>query len=89
MAFSKNVWNQVKNLTKDDFRDALIRDGWTRDPASRDATITYIKPIPSGGDQRIVIHYHPGEICGPKIIKALIEDAGWTEADLRRLKLIK
>ncbi len=88
MAFSKSVWSQVKNLTKDDIRDALVRDGWIRDPASRDATITYLKQTPEG-HKRLVLHYHPGEICGPKLIKAIIADAGWSEDDLRRIGLIK
>lgn len=42
MAFSKNVWNQLKNITADELISALKRDGYTKDPASRDATISYI-----------------------------------------------
>jgi len=94
MAFPQNVWSQIKNLTKDTVIDALKRDGWTQDPASKDATITYIKrlekPDASGSThKRIVIHYHAGQVCGAKLIKAIIEDAGWTTEDLKRLKLVK
>jgi predicted RNA binding protein YcfA (HicA-like mRNA interferase family) len=94
MAFQKNIWSQIKNLTKDTIIDALKRDGWSQDPASKDATITYIKtleaPDESGSThKRIVIHYHAGQVCGPKLIKAIIEDAGWGTEDLRRLKLVK
>ncbi|MFQ5664633.1 MAG: type II toxin-antitoxin system HicA family toxin [Terriglobia bacterium] len=87
MAFSPNVWNQVKNLTKDQIIRALMRDGWVKDPSSRNATIAYIKH----GDpsKRVVIHYHPGETCGPKLLKHLLAVIGWSETDLRRLKLVK
>lgn len=94
MAFPPNVWNQIKNLTKDDIIEALIRDGYTKDPASKDATITYIKPLPTPDktgtkNKRVVIHYHQGQNCGPKILKFLLADIGWTIEDLRRVKLIK
>jgi hypothetical protein len=94
MAFQKNVWSQIKNLTKDTIVDALIRDGWIKDPASKDATITYIKrletPDKSGSThKRIVIHYHAGQVCGPRLIRAIIEDTGWTTEDLKRLKLVR
>jgi predicted RNA binding protein YcfA (HicA-like mRNA interferase family) len=87
MAFSKNVWNQLKNITADELIGALQRDGYSKDPASKDATISFIKK----GDEtrRIVIHYHPRETYGPGLLKGLIADIGWQEADLRRLKLIK
>jgi predicted RNA binding protein YcfA (HicA-like mRNA interferase family) len=85
MALPKHVWSQIKNLTKDDVIKALLRDGWNKDPASRNATIAFIKP----GSARIVIHYHPHQSCGPGLLKALLQDIGWTEEDLRRLKLIK
>lgn len=94
MAFQKNVWSQIKNLTKDTIIDALKRDGWKQDPASRDATITYIKPLEKPDEsgsthKRIVIHYHPGQVCGHRLIKGIIEDAGWTTEDLKRLKIVK
>lgn len=87
MAFTPNVWNQLKNLTADNLIKALERDGWTKDPASKGATIGYIK----GGSpkKRIVIHYHPKKTYGPGLLKGLIADIDWTEEDLRSLKLIK
>ena len=89
MAFPPNVWNQVKNLTADDLIRALLRDGWQKDPSGRDATIAFIKPQADGSRRRIVIHYHPRKTYGAKLLTALIEDIGWQESDLRRLKLIK
>ena len=89
MALPKHVWSQIKNLTKDEIIGALLRDGWKKDPASHDATIAYLKPKHPTGNHRLVIHYHPGQTCGPGLIKGLMADLGWTEEDLRRLKLIK
>jgi len=87
MAFPPNVWNQLKNLTADDLIRALTKDGWEKDPAGRDATIAYIK---SGSpNKRVVIHYHPKKTYRPGLLKALIQHIGWTDDDLKRLKIIK
>ena len=87
MAFSKNVWNQLKSTTADEFISALERDGFTKDPASKDATIAYIKA--SSPKKRVVIHYHPRKTYGPGLLKGLIADIGWDEDDLKRVRLIK
>ncbi len=87
MAFSKNVWDQLKNTTADELISALQRNGYTKDPASRDATISYIKK--NKETKRIVIHYHPRKTYRPGLLKGLLSDIGWTVDDLRRLKLIK
>ncbi len=86
MAFSTNVWNQVKNLTADKLIRALERDGWERDVSIGKQLGFYKTGVPG---KRIVIHYHPQKTYGPKLLKALIEDIGWTETDLIRLKIIK
>lgn len=88
MAFAPNVWSQLRSLTADELISALERDGWTKDPASRDATISYIKNG-SPSNKRVVIHYHPRKTYQPKLLKALLADIGWSESDMRRLKLIK
>jgi len=36
-----------------------------------------------------LIHYHPGKTWGPKFIIGLLTDIGWTEAEMKTLKLIK
>ncbi len=87
MAYPPNVWNQLKNITADEIIKALLRDGWKRDPASKGATIGYIKE--SKPRLRVVIHYHPKKTYGPKLLKALLGDIGWSENDFRRLGLIK
>jgi predicted RNA binding protein YcfA (HicA-like mRNA interferase family) len=38
---------------------------------------------------RVSIHYHPQKTYGPKMLKGLLDDIGWTEAQMRKLKLIK
>ena len=63
---------------------ALEKDGAVQDTV-RGAVLVYRYQ----NGRRITIHFHPGKIYGPKIIKGLIEDIGWTVKDLRRLKLIK
>jgi predicted RNA binding protein YcfA (HicA-like mRNA interferase family) len=87
MAFAQHVWNQLKSVTADELIAALKRDGYQQDPASADATIAYIKA--GSPSKRIVIHYHPRKTYGPKLLKALLADIGWSEAEMRRLKLIK
>jgi predicted RNA binding protein YcfA (HicA-like mRNA interferase family) len=87
MAYPPNVWNQLKNLTADELIRALEKDGWTRDPTSRGAIQVFIKYGPS--NKRVGIHYHPQKTYGPALLKGLLSDIGWSEEDLRRLKLIK
>jgi predicted RNA binding protein YcfA (HicA-like mRNA interferase family) len=90
MAFSRDVWNQIKNTTAEDLKKALERDGFTTE-AKRGATLGFYKAAttPGGDPRRVVIHYHPKKTYGGKFLEGLINDAGWTEDDLRRLKLIK
>jgi predicted RNA binding protein YcfA (HicA-like mRNA interferase family) len=83
LSFSPNVWNQLKNLTCEDLIKALKKDDWERD-ITTGAVQAYKK-----GPKRITVHYHPGKTYGAKLLQGLIADIGWTEDDLRRLKVIK
>ncbi|GAB4108212.1 MAG: hypothetical protein Kow001_04220 [Acidobacteriota bacterium] len=87
MAFSADVWKQLKNLTAVDLIRALERDGWERE-GKRGATLGFFKNSPEG-NRRVVIHYHPQKTYGAKLIQGLLADIGWTETDLKRLKLIR
>ena len=87
MSFPSHIWSQIKNLRKKDFIKALERDGWLRDPASKGAELVYLKEGTPA--KRIVVHYHPQQTLGPKILTALIADTGWNEDDLRRVGLIR
>jgi predicted RNA binding protein YcfA (HicA-like mRNA interferase family) len=88
MAFPPNVWNQLKNLTAKEIIKALERDGWMRDITSRGGDIGYIKL--GQPNRRVVnIHFHPKKNYGAKTLNAILDDIGWNEDDMRRLKLIK
>lgn len=84
MSFPSHIWKQLKNLTADDLIRALEKDGWVRDER-KGAEQVYKHP----DGRRVSIHYHPRKTYGPGLLKALLADIGWTEADLRRLRLIK
>ena len=84
MAFHQTVWSQLKNTTASALIRALIADGWEEDVKSG-ATRAFRKDA----GKRVVIHYHPKKTYGAKLLQALIKDIGWSEDDLKRLKLIK
>ena len=84
MALPKSIWNQLKNLTAGDLIKALKADGW-----EEDVKIGAKRAFRKGSGRRVVIHYHPGKTYGARLLKALIEEIGWTLDDLKSLKLIK
>jgi len=84
MKYPAHVWKQLRNLTADQLKKALEKDGWALD-ARRGAQHVYWHP--SG--RRVSIHYHPRKTYGPRLLQGLLDDIGWTVEDLRRLKLIK
>ena len=90
MAYSSATWNQLKGLTLKELAKALKRDGWTEEQRSG-ATVGFIKTIGNGAvsRRRVVLHVHPGKSFGPRLLKALLDDIGWSEEDLIRLKLIR
>lgn len=85
MSFSKNVWGQLKGITADELISALVKDGFVPDIPLRTQRIYR---HPSG--RKVSIHYHTGNKgYGASLLKSLFEDIGWSETDMRRLKLIK
>ncbi len=84
MGFSKQIWDQIKNKSAKELISALKKDGAILDTTKGSAKV-YLYP----DGKRIAIHYHPHKTYSPALLKALIEDIGWKEDDLRRLKLIK
>ena len=85
MTFSKNAWDQLKNKTSDDLISALLKDGWVADKIIRTERVYR---HPDGG--RVTIHYHAGgRNYGASLLKGLLNDIGWSEDDMRRLKLVK
>lgn len=86
MNYSKDVWNQLKGITKDELITALEKDNYELD-ATRGAVRAY-RNKETGN--RITIHYHPNATFkNPGLLKAILDDLGWTEKDMKRLKLIK
>lgn len=89
MAISRSSWDQLKAKTADDLIRALEKDGWVAEDR-RGATRGFVKDPGAGAERRrVVIHYHPNKTFGAGLLKALIEDTGWSDKDLKRLKLIK
>ena len=85
MSFPKNVWDQLKNITTRELIAALEKDGFRPD---EELKTERIYKHPDG--RRCSIHYHKGSKCyGPKLLKGLFKGIGWSEKDLRRIKLIK
>jgi predicted RNA binding protein YcfA (HicA-like mRNA interferase family) len=85
MAFSASVWSQLKNTTADELISALERDGWKLEPDCKGAILMFRH----SDTRRVGIHYHPKKTYGPKLLKNLLADIGWTEHDMKKLKLIK
>ena len=85
MAFNRSIWLQLKNLTIERLIHALEVDGWALDTQKRSgARLAYLKE-----GNRVVLHYHPKKTFQEKLLKQLLADIGWTDVDLKRLRLIK
>ena len=84
MAIPRPIWNQLRSLTAGSLIKALKADHW-----QEDVKIGAKRAFRKGPDRRLVIHYHPQKTYGPKLLTNLLKDTGWTEDDMRRLKLIK
>lgn len=88
MKLPKNIWNQLKSLTQKDLYQALKKDGNWEYIDSIGAQQTFRNK--NNGDY-VSIHLHPTKKCGygAKLLKDLIKKTGWTEDNMRKLKLIK
>ena len=85
MKFPKHVWDQLKNKTADELISALLKDGFVLDEKIKTERI-YRRP----DGRRVSVHYHTGTTTyGRGLLKSLLNDTGWSIADMRRLKLIK
>jgi predicted RNA binding protein YcfA (HicA-like mRNA interferase family) len=86
MAYPRNVWNQLKNITADELIKALEKDDWTLD-SSHGSIRVYIKQ--HSQNRRVSVHWHPKKTFGRKTLTGLLDAISWSEDDLQRLKLIK
>ena len=84
MSFPSHTWARLRNLTAAELIAALERDGWECDTHGGSMRI-YRHPVTR---RRVSIHFHPKKTFGPKMLKGLLEDIGWSEADMKRVKLL-
>lgn len=84
MKYHHNIWQQLEGLTADELVRALEKDGWDLDVGYGKGQV-YRHP----DGRYISIHYHPHSTYKPGLLKALLDDIGWTVDDLKRLKLVK
>lgn len=78
-----DTWSQLKNITAAEIISALEKDDWVE--RARGGSAMVYKKL----GNKVVIHSHPHKTYGPKQLRELLNDIGWTEKDLKRLKLIK
>lgn len=80
----------IKNLigiTINELQSALLRDGFEHQPDRGGAKMTYVHPQKR---KVVVLHFHPHkEYRDLKILTMIVNQCGWCEEDLYRLKLIK
>jgi predicted RNA binding protein YcfA (HicA-like mRNA interferase family) len=73
-----------KNITAKEFRQALEKEGF-KETKKRGGHLVFRHP----DGRRVILAYHKsGETFPPKTLKSMIQDAGWTEEDLRRLGIL-
>lgn len=85
MKFPGHIWKQLKNIPVGKLISALVKDGFILDKELRTERV-YRHP----DGRKVTIHYHKSnETYGSSLLKSLLDDIGWSENDLRRLKLIK
>jgi predicted RNA binding protein YcfA (HicA-like mRNA interferase family) len=80
------IWDQLKNKTAFELIQALERDGAIKVGSDHGGSAQFYK-LKSG--LKIAIHFHPQKTYDPKMLRYLLETTGWTEQDLKLLKLIK
>lgn len=76
---------KLRSLTAKRIVSALIKDGFYLDRTSG-SHHQFLHPVKG----RVTVSYHhSGDSFPLKTLKDMILDAGWTEDDLKRLKLLK
>ncbi|KAA3629392.1 MAG: addiction module toxin, HicA family [Proteobacteria bacterium] len=88
MSFHQNIWNQLNNITAGELVKALEKDGWIREE-TRGAIQAFRKENDGHTIKRVTVHVHPKKTYGPKLLKELLVEIGWSESQLKKLKLIK
>ena len=85
MSLSPEAWAQIKGIHAETLVKALKKDGF-KETYSKSAIRTYRHP----DGRKVTVHWHTRKKSfGPNLLKALLKDIGWSEKDLKELKLIK
>ena len=79
-----HIWAQLKNLTVEELIHALEKDGAIWDDSHGGVRVYKLKT-----GFKITIHYHPKKTYGPQLLSDFLDKIGWSEQDLKRLKLLK
>ncbi len=78
-------YSKLRSLTAKKIISALIKDGFHLDRESGSHQ-QYLHP--NKGRVTVSFH-HPSDTFPPKTLKRIIQEAGWTEKDSKRLRLLK
>jgi len=78
-------YSKLRSLTAKRIISALNKDGFHLDRESGSHQ-QYLHP--NKGRVTVSFH-HPSDTFPPKTLKRIIQDTGWIEKDLKRLKLLK
>ncbi len=77
----------IKESLEGEFIKTLRRDGFYEDEAEGSSTV-FLKLGPPR--RRLAIHvHHKSDTMGPELLKTLLNNTGWDESDIKRLKLVK
>jgi len=78
-------YSKLRSLTARQIVSALTRDGFYLDRTSGSHR-QFLHPVKG----RVTVSFHhPSDTFPPKTLQNIIQDAEWTEDDLKRLKIIK
>lgn len=78
-------YSKLRSLAAKRIISALNKDGFYLDRESGSHQ-QYLRP---NKGRVTVSFYHPSDTFPPKTLKKVIQEAGWIEKDLKRLKLLK
>lgn len=88
--WSKQDWQQLKNLTKSDLISLLNKDVRWKSMGAKGAEFVFHNPQLQSPYQYLAIHYHPKEGFRNKgLLKNILNHWCCTKDDLKRWKVIK
>jgi predicted RNA binding protein YcfA (HicA-like mRNA interferase family) len=76
---------ELRTIAARELCAALERDGFVLD-RQRGSHRVYRNP--HDGRRAVIVYRRPGDTFPLKTLQAILEDLGWNESDLKRLKLL-